>query len=31
MFKDAHRETAPSQKSQAVTKNMNMKIWIIVV
>ena len=28
--KDTHRETAPSQKTQALTKNMNIEIWVIV-
>ena len=28
-LKDTHREKAPSNKTQAVTKSMNMGIWVV--
>ena len=28
-YKDTHRENSPSNKTQALTKNMNMDIWVI--
>ena len=27
--KDTHREKAPSNKNPALTKNMNMYIWVV--
>ena len=30
LSKDTHRETAPSQKTQALSKNLNIEIWVIV-
>ena len=30
-FKDTHREKAPSNTTQAVTKSMNMDIWIVIL
>ena len=29
MFKDTHREKAPSNKTPALTKSMNMDIWVV--
>ena len=26
---DAHREQAPSNKTQALTKSLNMDIWVV--
>ena len=28
-FKDTHREKVPSNKTPALTKNMNMDIWVV--
>ena len=28
-FKDTHRESTPSNKTETLTKNMNMYIWAI--
>ena len=30
-FKDTHREKAPSNTTQAVTKSMNMDIWVVIL
>ena len=27
LFKNIHRENAPSNKTKALTKSMNMRIW----
>ena len=29
VIKDTHREKAPSNKTQAYTKGMNMDIWVV--
>ena len=29
MLKDTHREKSPSNKTPALTKSMNMNIWVI--
>ena len=28
-FKDTHRENTPSNKTQALTKSMNISIWVV--
>ena len=29
LFKDTYREKVPSNKTQALTKGMNMEIWLV--
>ena len=29
LFKDTHREKAPSNKTSALTKSINMGIWVV--
>ena len=31
LFKDTHREKAPSNKTPALTESTNMRIWVAVI